>query len=77
MASPEELARRNIDALLKQCGWIIRKRSDISRVLFLVERLGSARAFACSVRRLAECICYKFQQFVTPDDGRKFTELAA
>jgi type I restriction enzyme R subunit len=28
--SPEELARKNIDALLKQCGWIIQKRSEIN-----------------------------------------------
>src|SRR6516225_8288582 len=30
MPSPEELARENIDALLKQCGWIIQKRSEIN-----------------------------------------------
>jgi type I restriction enzyme R subunit len=30
MPSPEELARQNIDALLKQCGWIIQKRSEIN-----------------------------------------------
>jgi hypothetical protein len=30
MSSPEELARKNIDALLKQCGWIIQKRSEIN-----------------------------------------------
>jgi type I restriction enzyme R subunit len=28
--TPEELARQNIDALLKQCGWIIQKRSGIN-----------------------------------------------
>jgi type I restriction enzyme R subunit len=30
MPSPEELARRNIDALLKQCDWIIQKPSEIN-----------------------------------------------
>jgi type I restriction enzyme R subunit len=30
MPSPEELARQNIDLLLKQCGWIIQKRSEIN-----------------------------------------------
>ncbi|MBV9007751.1 MAG: DEAD/DEAH box helicase family protein, partial [Verrucomicrobia bacterium] len=30
MPTPEELARQNIDALLKQCGWIIQKRSEIN-----------------------------------------------
>ena len=30
MPTPEELARRNIDGLLKQCAWIIQKRSEIN-----------------------------------------------
>src|SRR5437868_12290201 len=30
MPSPEEPARQNIDALLKQCGWTIQKRSEIN-----------------------------------------------
>ena len=30
MASPEELARHNIDALLTQCGWKVQKRSQIN-----------------------------------------------
>ena len=30
MQSPEELARQKIDALLKQCGWIIQDRSTIN-----------------------------------------------
>src|SRR5438477_5998510 len=30
MPSPEELARQNIDVLLKQCGWIVQKRSEIN-----------------------------------------------
>src|SRR5439155_10249174 len=30
MPSPEELARQNIDALLKQCGWTIQNRSTIN-----------------------------------------------
>src|SRR5947207_14692890 len=30
MPSPEELARQNIDALLKQCGWVVQKRSEIN-----------------------------------------------
>ena len=30
MASPEELARHNIDALLTQCGWKVQKRSEIN-----------------------------------------------
>jgi type I site-specific restriction endonuclease len=30
MASPEELARQNIDALLTQCGWKVQKRSEIN-----------------------------------------------
>jgi type I restriction enzyme R subunit len=30
MPSPEELAREKIDALLKQCGWALQKRSTIN-----------------------------------------------
>ena len=30
MASPEELARHNIDALLTQCSWKVQKRSEIN-----------------------------------------------
>ena len=30
MASPEELARENIDKLLTECGWIIQNRSTIN-----------------------------------------------
>src|SRR5207248_6429914 len=30
MPTPEELARQNIDALLKQCGWNIQKRFEIN-----------------------------------------------
>jgi type I site-specific restriction endonuclease len=30
MASPEELARHNIDALLTLCGWKVQKRSEIN-----------------------------------------------
>src|SRR5437763_15468690 len=42
--------------------------------LFLVDRWG---AHAPRVPHLAprQMICLEFQQFVTPDDGRKFTEL--
>jgi hypothetical protein len=60
MRSPEELARENIDNLLAECGWTM-------RVLFLVDRgnLGDQTL----IRQLPD------QQFVRPDDGRKFTEL--
>src|SRR5258708_3273809 len=30
MATPEELAREKIDALLQQCGWILQNRSTIN-----------------------------------------------
>jgi type I site-specific restriction endonuclease len=30
MASPEELARHNIDAVVAQCGWKVQKRSEIN-----------------------------------------------
>jgi type I restriction enzyme R subunit len=30
MPSPRELARKNIDALLTQCGWVLQKRSEIN-----------------------------------------------
>ena len=30
MSSPEELAREKIDALLRQCGWILQNRSTIN-----------------------------------------------
>jgi hypothetical protein len=39
MPTPEELARQNIDALLKQCGWTIQKRSEIN--------LSAARGVGC------------------------------
>src|SRR5437870_5481306 len=119
MASPEELAREKIDALLEQCGWILQNRSTTNlsagrgieairnldkslaankrraliqiatgsgktytavnlvyrliklagarRVLFLVDRgnLGDQTLIPPT----------RDQQFVTPDDGRKFTEL--
>ena len=66
MPSPEEVAQQNIDKLLNTCDW---KLSRAHRVFSLVDRdnLGD-RALIPPPRD---------QQFVTPDDGRKFTELAA
>jgi type I restriction enzyme R subunit len=84
MQSPEELAREKIDKLLSDCGWIIQNRSTKTytavnfvyrviklagarRVLFLVDRgnLGDQTLIPPT----------RDQQFVTSDDGRKFTEL--
>jgi len=74
MPSPEEFARENIDALLKQCGWIIQKRSKINQTLkdwsSSDKTLSEGKA-----RRVSAGSANQFQQFVTPDDGRKFTEL--
>jgi hypothetical protein len=72
MPSPEELARQNIDALLTQCGWIAQNRITINltgiRVLLIDDRWG---AHATGVPRSAT----RRTHAVTPDDGRKFTEL--
>jgi hypothetical protein len=67
MQKPEDQAREKIDALLQ---WILQSRSTVNlsagarRVLFLVDR-----------GNLGDQTLKEFQQFVTPDDGRKFTEL--
>jgi hypothetical protein len=69
MPSPEELARENIDPLLKQCGWILQDRSTIN--------LSAARGVAVRGNLSDQTLIppLRNQQFVTPDDGRKFTEL--
>ena len=59
MPSPEELARRNIERLDALKDWT---SSD--------KTLSEGKA-----RRVSACSANQFQQFVTPDDGRKFTEL--
>jgi hypothetical protein len=81
---PEELAREDIDQALRLAGWEVQERSRVNidaarewleaepllkhararRVLFLVDRADLGR------QALKE-----LQQYVTPDDGRKFTEL--
>ena len=59
MPSPEEFARRNIERLDSLKDW---SSSD--------KTLSEGKA-----RRVSACSANQFQQFVTPDDGRKFTEL--
>ena len=59
MPSPEELARRNIERLDSLKDW---SSSD--------KTLSEGKA-----RRVSACSANQFQQFVTPDDGRKFAEL--
>jgi len=59
MPSPEELARRNIERLDSLKDW---SSSD--------KTLSEGKA-----RRVSAGSANQFQQFVTPDDGRKFTEL--
>jgi type I restriction enzyme R subunit len=68
MPSPEELARKKIDALLQQCGWI----GDQTVKDWSSSDKTSSKGEA---RRVSACSANQFQQFVTPDDGRKFTEL--
>jgi hypothetical protein len=84
MPSPEELAREKIDALLMQCGWIIQNRSTInlsaSRGVAIREALLKDRDevdYLLFVDRGKQTLIpqRRDQQFVTPDDGRKFTEL--
>ena len=59
MPSPEELARQNIEGLYALKDW---SSSD--------KTLSEGNA-----RRVSAGSANQFQQFVTPDDGRKFTEL--
>jgi hypothetical protein len=59
MPSPEELARRNIERLHSLKDWSSGDKT-------LSER---------KARRVSAGSANQFQQFVTPDDGRKFTEL--
>jgi len=59
MPSPEELARRNIERLDSLKDW----------------SSGDKTLSEGKVRRVSAGSANQFQQFVTPDDGRKFTEL--
>jgi hypothetical protein len=59
MPSPEELARRNIERLDSLKDWSSGDKT-----------LSEGKA-----RRVSAGSANQFQQFVTPDDGRKFTEL--
>jgi hypothetical protein len=59
MPSPEELARRNIERLDSLKDWSSGDKT-----------LSEGKA-----RRVSAGSANQFQQFVTPDDGRKFTKL--
>ena len=80
---PEEKARQNIDRLLELAGWEVQDISELNLgaslgvairefplesgpvdYLFLVDRNNLGR----QARR-------EFEQYITPDDGRKFSEL--
>ena len=80
---PEEKARQNIDRLLESAGWTVQDISELNLgaslgvairefplksgpvdYLFLVDRNNLGR----QTRR-------EFEQYITPDDGRKFSEL--
>jgi hypothetical protein len=63
MSSPEELAREKTYTAVNFVYRLI-KLAGTRRVLFLVDR-----------GNLGDQTLKEFQQFVTPDDGRKFTEL--
>ena len=69
--SPEELAREKIDKLLTNCGWTIQNRSTIRKDWSSSDKTSSEG----EARRMSAGSANQFQQFVTPDDGRKFTEL--
>src|SRR5437899_2781558 len=69
--SPEELAREKIDKLLTNCGWTIQNRSTIRKDWSSSDKTSSEG----EARRVSAGSANQFQQFVTPDDGRKFTEL--
>ena len=79
---PEEKARQNIDRLLESAGWTVQDISELNLgaslgvairefplksgpvdYLFLVDRNNLGR----QTRR-------EFEQYITPDDGRKFSE---
>ena len=76
MSSPEELALENIDALLKQCCWIPNTPSKTSLSATVKDWSSSDKtSFEGNARRVSAGSANQFQQFVTPDDGRKFTEL--
>ena len=59
MSSPQELARRNIERLDSLKDW----------------SSGDKTSSEGEARRVSADSANQFQQFVTPDDGRKFTEL--
>src|SRR5947207_9505763 len=88
MQSPEELAREKIDKLLTDCGWIKRRAliqmatgsgktyTAVNFVYRLIKLAGARRVlFLVDRGNLGDQTLKEFQQFVTPDDGRKFTEL--
>ena len=64
MPSSEELARRTKTYTAVNFVYRLIKLAGARRVLFLVDR-----------GNLGDQTLKEFQQFVTPDDGRKFTEL--
>src|SRR5947199_10279714 len=76
MQSPEELARENIDKLLTACGWkVLVDRGNLGDQT-LKDWSSSDKTFSeGKARRVSAGSANQFQQFVTPDDGRKFTEL--
>src|SRR5947208_1586279 len=88
MQSPEELTREKIDKLLTDCGWIKRRAliqiatgsgktyTAVNFVYRLIKLAGARRVlFLVDRGNLGDQTLKEFQQFVTPDDGRKFTEL--
>jgi hypothetical protein len=83
MPSPEELARKNIDELLTACGWKVQDRKSINleaahgvviREALLKDR-DEVDYLLFDGGKQTRIPQWRDQQFVTPDDGRKFTEL--
>src|SRR5882757_1691383 len=89
MPSPEELARPNIDKLLERSLAANKRRAliqmatgsgktytPVTFVYRLIKLAGARRVlFLVDRGNLGDQTLKEFQQFVTPDDGRKFTEL--
>src|SRR5882757_1152591 len=89
MPSPEELARPNIDKLLERSLAANKRRAlirmatgsgktytAVNFVYRLIKLAGARRVlFLVDRGNLGDQTLKEVQQFVTPDDGRKFTEL--
>ena len=76
MPSPEELASNKRRALIQMATGSGKTYTAVNFVYRLIKLAGARRVlFLVDRGNLGDQTLKEFQQFVTPDDGRKFTEL--